>query len=123
MNDCVFCKIINGDIPSYKIYENDNVLAFLSIDPDYYGHSLVIPKKHYVDYTDISLEVLNQINEVGKIVFDKLNTNLKPDGIKLAQNNGFLQEVKHYHLHIIPTYKNEKEGKEKFEDVLKEILK
>ena len=121
MNDCVFCKIINGEIPSYKIYENDNVLSFLSIDPESYGHTLVIPKKHYVNYSDISLEELNHINEVGKIVFDKIKTNLKPDGIRLVQNNGCIQEIKHYHLHLVPVFEIDKVGEKNFEEVLKNI--
>lgn len=123
MNDCVFCKIVKGEIPSQKIYEDDNVLSFLSIDPDNYGHTLVIPKKHYKDYTDIPLEELNHINEIGKIVYDKIKNNLNPDGIRLLQNNGYIQEVKHYHLHIIPVYKNEKKGKENLEEVMNTINK
>ena len=63
MNDCVFCKIIKGELPSYKIYEDDIVLSFLSIDPYKYGHTLIIPKKHYVDYTDIDLETLKLIKK------------------------------------------------------------
>ena len=123
MNDCIFCKIVKGEIPSCKIYEDDNVLSFLSIDPEGYGHTLVIPKKHYTDYEDIPLEELNHINEAGKKVFDKIKTNLNPDGIRLVQNNGFIQEVKHYHLHIIPVFEENKEGKENFEEVMNEIIK
>ena len=121
MNDCIFCKIINGEIPSYKVYEDNNVLSFLSIDPEGYGHTLVIPKKHYVNYSDIPLDELNHINEVGKIVFDKIKTNLKPDGIRLVQNNGCIQEVKHYHLHLVPVFEIDKVGKKNFEEVLKNI--
>lgn len=123
MKTCIFCKIIKGEIPSNKIYENDNVLAFLSIDPESYGHTLVIPKKHYVCYEDITLDELNNINEAGKIVYDMLKTNLKPDGIRLVQNNGIIQEVKHYHLHLVPIFENEKEGKNDLDEVQKEILK
>ena len=123
MQDCVFCKIISGDFSSYKVYEDDYVLSFLSIEPFSYGHTLIIPKKHYVDYPSIPLEELNHINEVGKIVYDKLNNNLKPDGIKLVQNNGVIQEVKHYHLHMIPIYKKEPDNKEDLETVLNNILK
>ena len=121
MNDCVFCKIVSGEFSSYKIYEDDDVLAFLSIEPESYGHTLVIPKKHYVCYEDIPLEVLNKINNAGKIVYDKLNKNLKPDGIKLVQNNGIIQEVKHYHLHFVPIFTNKKEGEKDFEEVIRAI--
>ena len=61
MSDCIFCKIINGDIPCYKIYENDYVLAFLDINPDSDGHTLIIPKKHFTDLDDIDLETLKHI--------------------------------------------------------------
>lgn len=106
--ECLFCKIINGDIPCYKIYEDDNVLAFLDINPDSDGHTLIIPKKHFTDLNDIDLETLTAINqaskEIKKILEDKLNC----DGISLLQNNGDVQEVKHYHLHLKPYYNNKK---------------
>ena len=59
--DCIFCKIINGDIPSYKIYEDDIVIAFLDINPISLGHTLVIPKKHYINLDDIDNNTLNHI--------------------------------------------------------------
>lgn len=121
MEDCVFCKIISGEFSSYKLYEDDIVMAFLDITPMHLGHTLIVPKKHFKDYTDIDLETLNHINKVGKEIFDKLNSKLSPDGIRLVQNNGSLQEVKHYHLHLVPHYENEKDGKENFEEVLKSI--
>lgn len=120
---CVFCKIISGEFSCYKIYEDEMVISFLSIDPVSYGHTLVIPKKHVLDYTDIDLETITHINKIGKEIFEKIRTNLNPNGIKLVQNNGSLQEVKHYHLHIIPVYKNEPKDKKDFEKVLSEILK
>lgn len=106
--ECLFCKIINGDIPCYKIYENDSVLAFLDINPDSDGHTLIIPKNHFNDLDDINLETLTSINiaskEIKKILEEKLNC----DGISLLQNNGDVQEVKHYHLHLKPYYSNKK---------------
>lgn len=122
MKDCLFCKIINKEIPCYKVYENDDVLAFLDINPESYGHTLVIPKKHFNNYEDIDLETIKKINEVGKIVYNKIKTNLHTDGIRLVQNNGIIQDVKHYHLHLVPIYKNDKDGKDDFDTVLKSIL-
>ena len=122
MKDCLFCKIINKEIPCYKVYENDDVLAFLDINPESYGHTLVIPKKHYNNYEDIDLETIKKINEVGKIVYNKIKTNLHTDGIRLVQNNGIIQDVKHYHLHLVPIYKNDKDEKDDFDTVLKSIL-
>ena len=121
MNDCIFCKIIKKEIPSKIVYEDDYVLSFLSADPESYGHTLVIPKKHYVDYTDIPLEELNHINEAGKKVYNMLKENLKPNGIRLVQNNGIIQEIKHYHLHLVPIFSNSKDGKENLDEVLKTI--
>lgn len=122
MKDCLFCKIINKEIPCYKVYENDDVLAFLDINPESYGHTLVIPKKHFNNYEDIDLETIKKINEVGKIVYNKIKTNLHTDGIRLVQNNGIIRDVKHYHLHLVPIYKNDKDGKDDFDTVLKSIL-
>ena len=103
--DCLFCKINNGDIPSYTIYENDYVRCFLDINPIEAGHTLIIPKKHYKDLDDIDLETLNHIMKVAKDIKLRIEERLNPDGIRLLQNNGILQEVKHYHLHLIPAYK------------------
>ncbi len=123
MNDCIFCKIINNEIPSYKIYEDDKVLAFLDVNPMSYGHTLIVPKNHILDYEEIDLETLNHINKVGKELYIKLKEKLSPNSIQLVQNNGKLQEVKHYHLHLIPYYDEEKEGKENIEEVYKTIMK
>ena len=106
--DCLFCKIINGDIPSYTLYEDDDVLCFLDINPLSKGHTLVIPKKHYKDINDIPLEELNSINDASKKIVKLLTNTYKPNGIKLIQNNGSVQEIKHYHLHIIPVYNRNK---------------
>ncbi len=120
-DNCLFCKIIKGEIPSYKVYENEHTLAFLDINPESYGHTLIIPKNHFKNYQDIDLETIKNVNETGKIVFDKIKTNLKPDGIRIVQNNGIIQDVPHYHIHIVPVYKKDKDNKNNFEEVLKEI--
>lgn len=108
----IFCKIINGEISSYKLYEDEFVLAFLDISPQANGHTLIIPKKHYLDIDDIDNETLNHISDaaryIKKILINKLNCN----GITFVQNNGECQEVKHYHLHAIPHYKENQELEE-----------
>ena len=104
--DCLFCKIINGDIPCYKIYENDYVLAFLDINPDSDGHTLIIPKKHFTDLDDIDNATLSEIFKAAKLVKKILEEKLGCEGIVLQQNNGFVQEIKHYHLHLKPYYKD-----------------
>lgn len=106
--NCIFCKIINNEIPSMKIYEDDVVLAFLDVNPDSDGHTLIIPKKHYKDITDIPDAVLLHIYKTAKKVMKLLEEKLNCDGFSLLQNNGDAQEVKHYHLHVKPYYNDKK---------------
>lgn len=106
--ECIFCKIINGNIPSYKLYEDDFVLCFLDINPESNGHTLIIPKKHYKDLEEIDSDVLAHIMITSKKMKKLLESKLNIDGMKLIQNNGDIQEIKHYHLHLIPYYKNNK---------------
>lgn len=109
MKECIFCKILERVIPSKKVYEDDKVIVIMDIEPTQNGHMLVIPKKHYVDFTELNDEILTHINKVAKdmtkLVYDKLNA----DGVRLVNNYGLHQVVKHYHLHIIPTYKIKQE--------------
>ena len=103
--DCLFCKIVNGDIPSKKVYEDKYTLAFLDINPDSDGHTLIIPKKHFTDLDDIDTETLKSINIASKVVKKMLEEKLGCEGMSLLQNNGYVQEVKHYHVHLKPWYK------------------
>lgn len=107
--DCIFCKIVNGDIPCMKVYEDEIVLAYLDINPDSDGHTLIIPKKHYKDINDIEDDVLLHIQKTARKVMSILEEKLNCNGFALLQNNGDVQEVKHYHLHIKPYYKNLKQ--------------
>ncbi len=102
--ECIFCKIINGDIPSYTVYEDDVVKAFLDINPTTNGNLLIVPKKHYENIIDIDLTTLNHINKVAKKLYSLLKEKLHIDGLTLIQNNGLGQEIKHYHLHLTPRY-------------------
>jgi len=104
MNNCIFCKIINGDVPSYKIYDDDKIIIFLDINPYCPGHTLIIPKEHTLDFNSIPEETLIHIMKHAKETANMLTNKLNADGFTLIQNNGFVQEVKHYHLHIIPKY-------------------
>ena len=103
--DCIFCKIVKGDIPSYKIYEDELILALLDVNPVFPGHTLIIPKKHTLDINSIDEETLCHIMKKAKDIANLIVNSLDADGFTLAQNNGFVQEVKHFHLHIIPKYK------------------
>ncbi|MCI8330831.1 MAG: HIT domain-containing protein [Bacilli bacterium] len=105
MNNCLFCKIANGEINSNVIFEDDIIVAFLDIHPDSPGHTLIVPKVHFSDLDDISVVVLSHVMEVAKQLKILIDERLNPDGMVLTQNNGFVQEIKHYHLHLIPKYK------------------
>ena len=87
--DCLFCKIINKEIPSYKIYEDEIAYAFMDINPDSNGHTLIIPKKHF---------------SIAKKIKKELEEKLNIDGLTFIQNNGDVQDVKHFHLHLKPFY-------------------
>ena len=117
--DCIFCKIVKGEIPSYKIYEDDKIMAFLDINPYAPGHTLIIPKEHTLDVTTIPEETLNHIMNKASDIAKLVTTKLKAPGFTLVQNNGFVQEVKHFHLHMIPKYmENEEiEVKEVYEKI------
>lgn len=118
--DCLFCKIIKGDITSYTIYEDNIVKVFLDVNPTHNGHTLIIPKKHYTCIEDIDEETLNYIMKISRHIYNLLTDKLKPDGITLIQNNGLPQAIKHYHLHLIPKYKTE--CKEELETIYKKII-
>ncbi len=106
MDKDIFCKIIDGEIPSNKIYEDDLVMAFLDINPESNGHTLVIPKKHYTDIYDLDDVTFTHIFDVAKKLAKKIITTLGATGVTFTQNNGDPQLVKHFHLHIIPYYVN-----------------
>lgn len=104
--DCIFCKIVKGEVPSYKIYEDENVLAFLDINPVNKGHTLVIPKKHYENIYDISDKDLENVTMVTKTLAKKYKKVCEADGFTIQQANEKAggQVVFHYHVHLIPRY-------------------
>ena len=105
MNDCIFCKIINGEIPTRKVFEDDLVMVIMDVDPSENGHMLIIPKKHYTDFTELDNDILIHINKLANEMKDLIYNKLNADGIRFVNNYGLYQVVKHYHLHIIPAYK------------------
>lgn len=102
--ECIFCKIISGEIPSYTIYEDDIVKVFLDIHPDFDGHMLIIPKKHIIDLEDIDLDTLGHINKISKQMYQLLKDRLGTDGLTVVQNSGIAEDVKHFHVHLLPKY-------------------
>lgn len=103
---CVFCKIINGDIPSYKVYEDNDVLAILDLSQATLGHTLVMPKKHVQNMLDCDeltcSKVFNVVNKLSKHLMEKSPC----EGINILNNNNEVagQTVMHMHVHIIPRY-------------------
>ncbi|MFA5049490.1 MAG: HIT family protein [Candidatus Micrarchaeia archaeon] len=104
--DCIFCKIVTGEIPCYRIYEDESVLAFLDINPVSSGHTLVIPKKHYENIYDISEGDLANVTMVTKNLAKKYKQLFEADGITIHQANEKAggQIIFHYHMHIVPRY-------------------
>ncbi len=105
--DCLFCKIVKGDIPSKTIYEDDLVKVFLDINPTTNGDMLIVPKKHYENIFDIEESLLLHIHNVIKDLYNLLKDKLAIDGLTLVQNNFYGQEVKHFHVHVTPRYTND----------------
>jgi len=115
-NNCVFCAIAEGEIPSFKIYEDDLVLAYLDINPCTEGHALVIPKAHSSGLVDTPDETLAAIIQRVKRVAAHMKEKLPCDGFNILQNNGEAagQSVFHVHFHIVPRYDGAPEGKLSF---------
>ena len=126
---CIFCKIIAGKIPCNKIYEDDKVLAFLDIKPVNPGHVLVLPKKHYQNFEEISEEDLITIILRVKKIGNDLKNKLGVIGYNVHVNNDAIagQVVPHLHFHIIPRHENDGcfnwQGKDYREGEAEEIIK
>lgn len=106
MSDCIFCKIIKGEIPSYKVYEDDEVLAFLDINPVNPGHTLVIPKSHYATLIDLPLDLAQKVIAATKQIIPAVLAGVGANDFNLGVNQGKLagQVVDHFHLHIMPRF-------------------
>lgn len=102
--DCIFCRIIAGEIPSFKVYEDEETLAFMDINPANDGHCLVIPKEHSPNLYEVSDAAFAATARSAKKVARAVDKVVRPDGINLVQANGegALQSVFHFHLHVLP---------------------
>ncbi len=102
--DCIFCKIVAGELPSHKVYEDEATLAFLDINPATRGHTLVVPKEHATTIFDLPEEALTATARATQAVARILQRVLQPDGLNVIQNNGHAagQVVMHYHVHLVP---------------------
>ena len=108
MNDCIFCKIIKGELPSKTVYEDDLIKVIMNINPATDGHLLVLPKEHYTNIMDINDQVLmHSIKTIRENLYSNLKEALGCEGLTIAENNDLGQEIKHFHLHLIPRYKDD----------------
>ena len=110
MDDCIFCKIVKGDIPSYKVYEDEYCFAFLDVQPISRYHTLVVPKKHYENLYDVPEDVYQQVMKATKNVVDMYRDKLGIVNTQLFNNSGplTLQTVFHFHMHIVPRTEEDK---------------
>lgn len=106
MKNCIFCKIVQKDIPGKIIYEDDVCLAFLDLSQTTDGHTLVIPKKHYKNILEVNDETLTHLIVVTKKLANKIVKNLNANGVNILTNANEIagQTVMHFHIHIIPRY-------------------
>jgi len=109
VDDCVFCKIIRGELDSEVVYDNDHAIAFLDINPIHDGHTLVIPKEHHKDLYDLPDEVLSEVMKVVKKVAVGVKKAVNADGVNIGMNNELAagQVVFHAHFHVIPRYEGD----------------
>lgn len=111
-DNCIFCKIANGEIPSATIYEDEDFRVILDLSPASKGHALILPKEHYANLFELDDEKAGKVLVVAKKVITKMKEILNCDGYNLVQNNGEAagQTVNHFHLHLIPRYEGDNVG-------------
>lgn len=111
-DNCIFCKIANGDIPSATLYEDGEFRVILDLSPASKGHALIIPKEHYANLYELSDELASRVFVVAKKMIIKMSEVLDCEGYNVVQNNGVVagQTVMHFHMHLIPRYKDDNVG-------------
>lgn len=110
--NCIFCKLANGEIPSATIYEDEDFRVILDLNPAAKGHALILPKEHAADLFEMPEERVQEAFALAKKMAGKMRDVLKCDGFNLVQNNGTAagQTVFHFHIHLIPRYENDGAG-------------
>ena len=107
MEDCIFYKIIKGELPSKTIYEDELIKVIMNINPTTNGHLLVLPKEHMVNIMDTTDEVIMHSIKVIRKLYPELKEKLNCEGLTISQNNELGQEIKHFHIHLTPRYNND----------------
>ncbi len=110
--NCIFCKIANGGIPSVTLYEDEDFRVILDLGPATRGHALLLPKEHYKDLFELEDEMAKKVLVRAKRIAGRMKDALGADGMNLVQNNGEAagQTVFHFHMHLIPRYKDDRAG-------------
>ena len=108
-NNCIFCKIANGEIPSKTLFEDEDFRVILDLGPAARGHALILPKNHYVNLYEIPEDTAAEVMLLAKKMAMQMTDKLSCDGFNLVQNNGEVagQTVFHFHMHLIPRYKDD----------------
>lgn len=133
MNNCIFCKIANGEMNSYTVFENESFRVILDISPVSIGHCLVIPKKHFKNVFEIDEQTISEGFKISKKIASALKCTFDLDGINILQNDGEAagQTIDHFHIHVIPRKKNDnakifsdtlKLSEEEFENIKSKII-
>lgn len=110
--DCIFCKIANGEIPSRTLYEDEEFRVILDLGPATRGHALILPKEHAANLYELPEETAGRAMILAKKMATQMTEKLRCDGFNLVQNNGECagQTVLHFHLHLIPRYKDDQQN-------------
>lgn len=108
-DDCIFCKIANGEIPSKTLYENERFRVILDLGPATRGHALILPKDHAANLYELPVDLATNVLVLAKHMATQMTQKLGCDGFNLVQNNGEAagQTVNHFHMHLIPRYLND----------------
>lgn len=110
-DNCIFCKIIGGEIPSHTLYEDEQFKVILDVNPATRGHALILPKEHYANLYELPEDTASDAMKLAKKMMKKMTEKLHCDGFNIIQNNGEVagQTVFHFHMHLIPRYQNDGE--------------
>jgi histidine triad (HIT) family protein len=111
-NNCIFCKIANGEIPSRTLYEDDDFRVIMDLNPATKGHALILPKEHYKNLYEISDDIAAKVLPLAKKMAIRMTDKLGAEGFNLVQNNNEIagQSVFHFHMHLIPRYSDDNQN-------------
>lgn len=109
--DCIFCKIANGEIPSKTLYEDETFRVILDLAPATRGHALILPKHHFANIYELPDDIAKKAMSLGKKMIEHMTEKLQCDGFNIVQNNGECagQTVFHFHMHLIPRYNDDRQ--------------